>query len=248
MGKFSILIALAAASALLFAACGGSTGDTTTPATTPPVVVTNAPITDEIEVTEDDSPAEETDSSSAGGSVIDFEDGNFDFVALQADEEGNIDGANAEISVVEFGGSKQLKVQRLAGEADAMKPRFDITAILGDAAPSCARITMDLTVEATNPEEPFTWASGTIGTGGENITWGQTDWAYPLPIEEPEIEGVLGEQFEAERRFLLPSHRFDTAEGNHMLVMTWDLGVDFSLYIDNIKFWDDDGNLIEVLV
>ncbi|MCL2052884.1 MAG: hypothetical protein FWG90_00370 [Oscillospiraceae bacterium] len=257
MKKKYILIISLVLSCLMLSACNDG-GTPPQPATAPPVVTeAEAPETEAEpeEAAEDETEDEGRDEEPAfepitiEGPVIDFADGDFSFVTPNTNEDGSIDGAEINLSVVEFNGQQQLKVERLDG--DVIKPRFDITAILGDEASKCARITMELTVEAQNPDQPIEWASGAIGTSGGDGggTWAQTDWACP-----DILDGVVTAKFEAERRFLLPTHRFiDDSPDNHMLVMAWDLRagdeqepVGFNLYITNIRFWDDDGGLMEL--
>ena len=182
--------------------------------------------------------------ASASRTSIDFEDGSTSGFVAQYRSDGSQDGSTIDLSVVDFNGSKQLKATRTSLD-DIMKLRLEIDDILGENASNCARFTMDITVVA-DPAIPFDgWAGGAIGTqGGEDGTWGQNDWSAPDFLDD----WSATTQFEIERKFLLPAHRFvDGAGDNHALVMAWgsDWG-NYTFYIDNVKFFDDNDNLMEV--
>lgn len=176
---------------------------------------------------------------SAASNVIDFEDGNMSFARAQIDDGGDL----SVVSVVDFNGSKQLKVD-VQDCTLTPKIAFDINAILGDNNMSkVSKITMDVTAESKDGTTPPGWVGGCIGTvGSENIPgWSQGDW------EGGEYENAVSAPFTIERKFLLPAQRFvDGTPETTMLFMRWATDVPYNLYLDNITFYDNDGNAIEL--
>lgn len=178
--------------------------------------------------------------SASAASIVDFEDGNYSFVSMKTDDGGD----DSELSVVDFNGSKQLKVA-VKDCTLIPKVKFDINAILGDDNMEGVKtIEMDVTFESKDGTTPPGWAGGAIGTqGGESGTpeWGQTSW------DGGEYDKGISEPLTIQRKFLLPSEKFvNGTPDTHMLLMRWACDVDYNMYIDNIRFLDGSGNEIEL--
>lgn len=172
--------------------------------------------------------------------VVDFEDGNYSFVSMKTDDGGD----NSTLSVVDFNGSKQLKVD-VTDCANVPKVYFDLNSMLGsDDFDKVKTIQMDVTFESKDGVTPPGWAGGAIGTqGGEAKTpnWAQTAW------ECGEYDKAVSDPVTIERKFLLYSERLvNGTEGTHMILMRWGSEVDYNMYVDNIRFLDADGNAIAV--
>ena len=97
-------------------------------------------------------------------SVIDFEDGNYSFVSMKTD-----DGGDASVlSVVDFNGSKQLKVD-VQDCANVPKVNFSINQLLAsDDFDKVKTIEMEITFESKDGATPIGWAGGAIGTNGSS--------------------------------------------------------------------------------
>ena len=174
-------------------------------------------------------------------SVVDFEDGNYSFVSMKTD-----DGGDASvISVVDFNGSKQLKVD-VQDCANVPKVNFSINQLLAsDDFDKVKTIEMEITFESKDGATPIGWAGGAIGTqGGEKSpAWAQTSW------ECGEYENPVSEVTVIQRKFLLPSEKFvNGTENTDMLLMRWGSDVAYNMYVDNIRFLDDSGNEIELAI
>lgn len=174
-------------------------------------------------------------------SVVDFEDGNYSFVSMKTD-----DGGDASVlSVVDFNGSKQLKVD-VQDCANVPKVNFSINQLLAsDDFDKVKTIEMEITFESKDGATPIGWAGGAIGTqGGEKTpAWAQTSW------ECGEYENPVSEVTVIQRKFLLPSEKFvNGTENTDMLLMRWGADVAYNMYVDNIRFLDDSGNEIELAI
>lgn len=172
--------------------------------------------------------------------VVDFEDGKYSFVSMKTDDGG--DPSN--LSVVDFNGSKQLKVD-VTDCANVPKVYFDLNSMINpDDFDKVKTIEMDVTFESKDGTTAPGWAGGAIGTqGGDAKTpdWGQTAW------ECGEYDKAVSEPVTIQRKFLLYSERLvNGTEGTHMILMRWGSEVDYNMYVDNIRFLDPDGNAIPV--
>lgn len=170
--------------------------------------------------------------------VVDFEDGKYSFVSMKTDDGGD----PSILSVVDFGGSKQLKVD-VTDCANVPKVYFDLNSMLNpNDFDKVKTIEMDVTFESKDGTTPPGWAGGAIGTqGGEAKTpgWAQTAW------ECGEYDKAVSDPVTIQRKFLLYSERLiNGTEGTHMILMRWGSEVDYNMYVDNIKFLDADGKAI----
>lgn len=173
----------------------------------------------------------------ASAATADFEDGNYSFVTMKTDDGGDI----SELSIEEYNGSKQLKVD-VQDCSLLPKVQFDLNAMVGtDNLSDINRITMDVTIVSKDGETPPGWIGGALGTAGENDTpaWDQSDY------DGGEYENAAAETIVVERKFLLPSKKPVSGTPNTIaLLMRWAAEVPYYMYIDNVTIWDADGNEI----
>lgn len=171
--------------------------------------------------------------------VVDFEDGNYSFVSMKTDDGGD----DSKLSVTDFNGSKQLKVD-VTDCANVPKVAFDINSILDENDfDKVKTIEMEITFESKEKTTPPGWAGGAVGTqGGENSpAWAQTSW------EGGEYENPVSEPITVQRKFLLSSEKFvNGTENTQMLLMRWGADVNYNMYVDNIRFLDDEGKEIKL--
>lgn len=178
--------------------------------------------------------------SAYAADVVDFEDGKYSFVSMKTDDGGD----PSTLSVVDFGGSKQLKVD-VTDCANVPKVYFDLNSMLNpDDFDKVKTIEMDVTFESKDGTTAPGWAGGAIGTqGGEAKTpaWAQTAWEFG------EYDKAVSDPVTIQRKFLLYSERLvNGTEGTHMILMRWGAEVDYNMYVDNIKFLDADGKAVPV--
>ena len=174
-------------------------------------------------------------TASAASDVIDFENSDFSFVSMKTDDGGDA----SKLSVVDFNGSKQLKVE-IQDSTLIPKIKFDFAAMIGSSnLENVDKITLDMTIESQDGVTPPGWSGGAIGTQAPN--WSQGDWT----VEE--YENSTSATTTIERKFLLPTDKLvNDSEDPHLLVMKWAGEVGVNIYIDNITFLDKDGNKIAV--
>ena len=177
---------------------------------------------------------EPTSEPVAEDASIDFEDGNMGFVAPYMQM---ADAAEVELSVVDYNGSKALQVKNLSGKVPYVA--IDATSLLGADVSKVA--TMEFSIGVTNDAGTFAAASGcTFAWSGEDRKETSDDWSVYLEKSNPKKATATlsaGEEFVADA-------------GNIFIVnLKTDNGVDLgygnaTMYIDNIRFLDADGNLL----
>lgn len=180
-------------------------------------------------------------SASAYAEAVDFEDGNYSFVSVKTDDGGDL----SVISVEEFNGSKQLKVDV---QDCSLLPKilFNMNEIVGtDNLSNVDKILMDITFASKDGVTAPGWFGGCLGTAGADDTpaWDQTDF------EGGEYENPVSEPMTIERKFLLPSKKFVSGtEGSNAQLMRWGTEVPYYMYVDNIRVLDSDGNEMPLMI
>ena len=187
-----------------------------------------------------------------GGTVVDFEDGDYSFVYM------NVDDATADpsvLSVEDYNGSKRLKVD-VQKKTNAPKVWFDLDKITDRSnTVQIRKITFDLTLVPKTEEGIIGWAGGAVGAAGGfdtslkgsgqvNPSWNQGTWdggAY-----DP---GVAAE-VKIERKFMM-KNEFYTEDGINPFfgLMRWAAADDadnYVMYIDNIQLLDSNGNALPI--
>lgn len=192
-----------------------------------------------------------TATSAIGSDKIDFEDGDTSFIYLNTDSS---DCVSSGLEVVDFNGSKQLKLDIPKNQIP--KIWFDLDSIMPrDTAVQIGTIDVQLTMAPKNAGEALGWAGGTIGSAGgfdrEKMQGGSAqknpDWAnggdFTIEAYDPD---VASEPVTTTKKFLLPSQKYSAAGTNPFFgVMVWaNADVDRVLYIDNIVIKDGKGNAL----
>ncbi len=186
----------------------------------------------------------------AGATSIDFEDGDYSFVYMNVDS----GASDATLSVEDYNGSKQLKVD-VADKAAVPKVWFDLDKMMDRSnTVQIKKIEFDLTIVSKDDSVAIGWAGGAVGTAGgfdpkaagsgqKNPNWSDKAWeggAY----NPGEVASV-----HVERQFLLATERYTEKGVNPFFgLMRWAAadGPDYVMYIDNIVLSDDAGNALPV--
>ncbi|MCI7767048.1 MAG: hypothetical protein MSJ26_03580 [Oscillospiraceae bacterium] len=178
-------------------------------------------------------------AAASAADVIDFENGKYSFVSMKTDDGGD----DSVLSVVDFNGSKQLKVE-VTDCKNVPKVCFDLNSILKKRDfEKVKTIEMDITIESKDGTTPPGWAGGAIGTqGGSNSpAWSQTPW------ELEENKKAVTDQTTICKKFLLYSDRLvNGTPDTQMILMRWGAEVDYNMYVDNIRFFDSDGKALKL--
>ncbi len=189
-------------------------------------------------------------ASAEGATVLDFEDGAFTGISMKTDDGGD----KSVLSVVDYNGSKQLLVD-IQNATRVPKVFFNIGEIVGyDNMDKVAKISLDLTIQSTlilddsDPENIWyeipSWQGG--GAGCQDGEGGSLGWT--------DVGGWSAEEYENASKTItytadLGSARFTNGtEGSHFLFMKW-AGTEANpvdMYIDNVVFYDADGNALEL--
>lgn len=186
------------------------------------------------------------------GATVTFEDGFLWTAECIGDNDFQDDESECRLEIQELFGSKQLKIEVLSksddGNYKVPKIRFDVDKLVGKNNVSRIKtvsldvtITADGTFLAESGEELFV-PGNCIGriyanSGEDGKMWttlaefGFEEWK--LPYASKHIVGNI----------LLPSTRyFDGQEGCTLIFMRWPIPNRADIYIDNLTFYDDDGN------
>ena len=164
---------------------------------------------------------------------LDFEDGNAGFVAVY---EGMANSAAAAVEVVDYNGSKALKVTNADGKVPYVA--FDVVSLLGDKAADVASVEMSMGIE--NPDGKFFACSGEMKlfVDGE-LSKIARSWSVYMEKKNPKVASFTmdGESFSAESAPVM------------VVSLTVDNGIAKGaapavLYIDDVRFLDAEGNVI----
>ncbi|MBN1777793.1 MAG: hypothetical protein JW811_06680 [Clostridiales bacterium] len=168
---------------------------------------------------------------------IDFEDGLYGFVGLDMSA-GNADASV--LSVVDYLGSKALKV-----EVQKKVPYviFEISALLGDDVAKLASVTMDIGID-NGADDKFYACSGRIYKYfGEENEKTYDEWSVYLASRNPNAAKMAMDDDEA---FIAGAGNYIvlSKEVDNYATKTGDTPV--SMYIDNVCFYDAEGNMLAV--
>lgn len=188
----------------------------------------------------------------AGGTTIDFEDGDFSFVYMNVDE-----GADASVlSVEEYNGSKALKVD-VQDKTLVPKVWFDLDKITDRSnTVQIRKITFDLAIVPKTAEGMVGWAGGAVGAaGGYDLSLpgkGQADPAWSDKAwDGGAYEPGVAAEIKVERKFMM-SNEFYTETGVNPFfgLMRWAAAEDtqdnYYMYFDNIQLLDANGNALPI--
>ncbi len=176
-------------------------------------------------------------AAEAAAPSIDFEDGLYGFAGLDMSA-GNAD--ESVLSVVDYNGSKALQV---AVQKKVPYVIFEISALLGDDVAKLASVTMDIGIDP-GADGKFYACSGKIYKYfGQDLTKAYDEWSVYLASKNPNKAKMTLDEGEA----------FLAGAGNYLVVSkevdnysTKTGGTPVSLYIDNVYFYDAEGNVLPV--
>lgn len=174
------------------------------------------------------------------GKVVDFEDGNCGFVLMNTQTP--VSDAS-ELSVVDFNGSKALKVSAKKQDAGMSESiGFDVTSLLGAKAADVKSVKMQIGVESKDGK--FHACGGTIF---QNFTDASgTNWVTYTKSKNPnEVGAEFANGYDASKKNVMVISKFSDS-GNNSDTAWGATGEYSTLYIDNIVFFDADGNPIDV--
>ncbi len=188
-------------------------------------------------------------ASAEAVTVLDFENGDFTGITMKTDDGGD----QSVLSVVDYKGSKQLKVD-IQKPGRIPKVFFDINTLVGaDNMDKLAGFKFDLTVQSKVILDDFTdpdniiydipsWQGGGCGAqDGEGGALGWTELGAWTCDEYAESFRTITLEYS------LGAARFTNGtEGSHILFMKWAAeAYPVDMYIDNVVFLDADGNAME---
>ncbi len=220
-------LALIMAVVLVFslAACGNKPTATNDP--TPTNKPTPSPTT---------APATPTPVELPKDGSLTFEDGKMDFVKLYM-KHAVSDASTVEI--VDFNGSKALKITK-AAENKKSFVAFDVLSLLGDNAAKVAKVTMTIGTEYADGSFSATEGYVYFWTDKSVSNMKKAPWSVFVKSKNPKVA-----------EFKLPSGvQFGKEVPVFIFQMNTDLGSDnghgaATIYLDNVSFFDADGNLIK---
>lgn len=185
--------------------------------------------------------------------AVTFDDGDFSFAEVICDDNY---AATGELSVVEVQGNKMLKFtdnSTVELTEKVQKIKISAVSLIGSENLDKVRsIEFDVYADATaddlvNEDGESVKAPGWIGGGGGTVTAKDDKWydfsEYSGGEYNFDMSGAVHVQF----KFLLAQGGLIWAndmEDANFLVMRWGLQNQSNLYIDNIVFYDEEGNSI----
>lgn len=166
---------------------------------------------------------------------INFDDGNMGFLSLYT-QPANAD--NSELSLVDWKGSKALYVKNVDGKTPYVG--IDISSMLGSDVAKVTTIEMTVGIEYGNGE--FSALSGKIiSWAGEDLVEFKDSWSVYLSNKNP--NKAISQ--------MLPGEEF-VADAGNIIIITVDVdngltegNGNANLYIDNIRFLDAEGNVLQ---
>ena len=226
-------VVMAAVMTLSLVACGEKqTGNDVTPTTAPTTAPTEAPA----DPTPTEVPAPQ--NVTIADASITFEDGNMGFVDAYMS---HARSANVELSIVDFNGSKALKVVNTTGTSKAPFVAIDVSSFLGADVAKVAGV--EMVIGTSSPDGKFHAVSGEIGSwwGAEQEKNVLGSWSVYMAKKNPKvITGAVpaGNELVADAfNIVYVGMTTDNA--------ATDEGVCSEFYIDDIRFYDAAGNTLK---
>ena len=261
--KYRNFIAGAMAFAIAAAASGcGEKSKESSESSSSPVNTTTAETTTGEETTEE-ATEEETEEKippepveASDPNAVTFDDGDFSFVSVISDDD---KAAVGELSVEEVMGNKMLKFtddNSVPLDGKVQKLSINAAQLVGlENLPKVRKIEFDLYAKATadhfvNEDGENVFAPGWIGGGGGTVTAKDEKWYDFSEFAGGEYDFELSGAVHGEFKFLLADGGMcwseDMTDAN-FLIMRWGLSNEADLYVDNIVFYDEDGNSIPIV-
>lgn len=193
------------------------------------------------------------------GTVVDFEDGDCSFVYMN-DLDG---GTKATISVADYNGSKQLKID--PDECSKYsKIWFDLDTMMDRAvATQITKVEFDIAVVPDTEDGITDWVGAQIGSAGgfdrtgKNIQASQADpkWTdksvdFTIPYDDFGNLAPGAATAKGGRSWIMKNEKYTLTGTNPFMCVMINPGTgegrvgDYSVYIDNIKFMDEKGNAL----
>ncbi len=211
--------------------------------------------------TEEEIPPTNAAFPDADPNAVTFADGNFAFASIVADDD---DSAQGELSIVQIDNNYMLKFTDTSTNADNLKTavqkvKIDVTQLLTPDQIECVySIGVDICAEATadlyvNEDGENTKAPGWIG-GGAGTNTADGKWYDFAEFSDAGTTGYVLERSDftrAEFKFILASagKKWDASMDEVFVqIMRWGMGNASNLYIDNITFYDEEGNSIPLTI
>jgi len=261
--KYRNFIAGAMAFAIAAAAAGcGEKSNESSESSSSAVNTTTAETTTEEETTEE-ATEEETEEKippepveASDPNAVTFDDGDFSFVSVISDDD---KAAVGELSVEEVMGNKMLKFtddNSVPLEGKVQKLSINAAQLVGlENLPKVRKIEFDLYARATadhfvNEDGENVFAPGWIGGGGGTVTAKDEKWYDFSEFAGGEYDFELSGAVHGEFKFLLADGGVCWSEdmtAANFLIMRWGLSNEVDLYVDNIVFYDEDGNSIPIV-
>ncbi len=222
-------VVMAAVMTLSMVACGEQTGNDVTPTTAPTTAPTEAPADPTA------TPVPAPQNVTIAGASVTFEDGNMGFVAPYMQ---HATSANLELSIVDYNGSKALKVVNTNGKTPWLA--IDVSSLLGANVAKLASV--DMVVGTSRDDGEF------YATSGQILSWFGTDlaegnlgnWSVYMEKKNPKVvTGTVaaGNELIADAtNILLINLKTDNGKD--------ETGAPATLYVDDITFMDAAGNVL----
>lgn len=195
-------------------------------------------------------PAEASDEN-----TVTFDNDDFSFAEIIADDDTSVNG---ELSIVEIQGNKMLKFTESGDDDIALadkvqKIKINAAKLIGtDSLDKVTSIEFDVYADATtdelvNEDGENVKAPGWIGGGGGTVTADNDKWYDFSEFGGGEYNFEMSGAVHAQFKFLLAAGgqkwSADMTDAN-FLIMRWGLQNQSNLYIDNIVFYDENGDSI----
>lgn len=205
---------------------------------------------------ESEDPAAPVPVEASDENAVTFDDGDFSFAEVICDDETSAEG---ELSVVEVQGNKMLKFTdsgNVAMEERVQKVRINAVSLIGaENLEKVNKIEFDVYADAesdllVNEDGENVKAPGWIGGGGGTVTADGETWYDFGEFAGGEYNFDMSGAVHAEFKFLLAAggQKWSAEmEDANFLVMRWGIQNESNLYIDNIVFYDEDGNSIPLI-
>ena len=254
-GAFAFALAACTASCSDSSSSSETTSETETTVQTDTSDVEAVPVEIE-ETTEELVPPEPTEADDPN--AVTFDDGDFSFAYAKTED---ADCAIGELSVVEVMGNKMLKfTDDNSAPLDTKVQKIGINAAQLIGVENLAKvrsIEFDMYASATadnltTDDAENVRAPGWIGGGGGTVTAKTDDEGNGKWYDFQEFEGgeyvfEMSGAVHAKFKFLLAEGGLcwdETMEDANFLIMRWGIKNESDMYIDNIVFYDGDGNSI----
>ncbi len=216
---------MAAVLVLPFTACGKE-ADTKTPVR---VTATPTPVPTEAPTAAPTAKPTPVPALEGGPASVDFEDGLYGFTIMTCP---TIDSDNSRLSVEEIGGSKVLLVANTFGKKEAYVG-FDMDSLFGRRVCDVTEIAFDVAAYGGESFKPIEGKIITYTGEGAATKTVETSWSVYLPNKNPKTV-----HYEMKSRFVVGEHNY------LIIAKTDDVAGNQSMWLDNIKFIDLQGNLV----